>query len=209
MPGLEYSYSMPAIHERSTEAISRNGAERFYADVTVDGKRMRMSNNDRARLETDIQELKKSQRMNNLSKPVQAKRTAYLMFKQGMTLRDYYILQRQSGEKYDVDVGRALLGVMLDNGQAVGGKLTAQELSAITENSPFWRSKGLLGMFKTAKNSLTAPHRVLQQIGAWRPGATSRERRQDGSPETWCFKAFFLPLRSRGTSISLHSRRRS
>lgn len=132
---MEYSYVTPTIKENS---------EGFYADVTIDGQKTRMTGNDKATLEAEIRELKQKERMRHLSRPVKILREANRLFKNGMSVEEYSKMCQETGQEYDVAVARALMGIQLRNGMRVGGQLSNTELNDILEDSDQWKDKGAL-----------------------------------------------------------------
>lgn len=128
---MEYSYAMPTVKESG-----KKDGDRFYADVTVNGKKNRMTGNDKAALEAEIRDLKQKERMEHLSRPVRILREANRLFKSGAGVEGYAELCRETGS-----VARALMGMQLRNSPGVGGQLSTAELNEILADSDKWKDK--------------------------------------------------------------------
>lgn len=141
---LQFTVQIPAVQERSDLAIKRNGGDRFYVDVTIDGNTQRLTGNDKAALEKQVERLKQDQRMEKLSRPVRVLRKANELYRQGMDALAYYEACQAGGEEYDLAVARALIGMRARNGVGSGGQLSEPEIKEILQNSDQWKDKSAI-----------------------------------------------------------------
>lgn len=94
-------------------------------------------------------------------------RTAMDLFDQGETPESYW---QKNPKAYDNAVGRQLLGIMQRNGQATGGRLPQAAMDWLT------RDALKFPQFSNARLSISAPARILENLGRTRSNNTPENR---------------------------------
>lgn len=172
--GNQLSYSMPDIKQK------KNGT--FYADFEVSGQKYHLEDTYKADLEDEIVRIKQESANKNAPRPALDRREALKLYRQGVTVPQYYTNGGRSAA-----VALNLRDIYLKNGVAQGGALPNAELQQIGQNVNRWSEHGgwwgriakAVGISESLGANiwytLTAPIRVFEGIGHWRdtkqPGA--------------------------------------
>ncbi|HMM30345.1 MAG TPA: hypothetical protein PKB13_01070, partial [Clostridia bacterium] len=154
--GKEYGYAMPEI--------KKNKAGMFYADFTVDGKKMHLEDKYREDLEDEIKRLKQESVYQKASREIKQAREVMRLYKERVSVPDYY-----NNGGGDHEVALALRGMYMRNGLDQGGAINTPELLKLLESVPLWKE------LHAAQLSLTTPQRIWEDLANWRdpsqPGA--------------------------------------
>lgn len=171
--------------------------QKYYADFQLGGERMHLESDDRAELESQITTMKQEHAYKNTSRSVLNAREAAVLFRDGVSVEDYY----KSGN-YKHEVAKHLRGNYLRNGLAVGGALGANDLATATANAEYWKNR------PQAWYTLTSPIRLFEELGNWRSGDASAQA-LNWLEGKWLSDKYFGFVEEQGANSNLWMREQS
>lgn len=156
--GNMFSYQVPAVKQHADGT--------YYADIAIGGETQRFEAASAQKVRAQVQEAKQNNILNHPSAQVKAVRTAMDAYEEGLTPAAYWKKNRKNWTGENQLALAHLRGIHQRNGNAVGGMLGQAELETLTRDSAKWKDP------RAAGYTFSAPVRIFENKGAWRPGDT-------------------------------------